>query len=174
MGAHKVLQGLHEDGLVSFEDIASGRGRPRRAFKLNAAGHARFPDRHADVTVELIENVRTLFGEAGLEKLILARETQQLVRYPDLSGQGLEQKMERLAEIRTDEGYMARVESGATGDFLFIEDHCPICAAAAKCRGFCRSEMAIFESVLGSDVKITREEHALSGSRRCAYRITAL
>jgi predicted ArsR family transcriptional regulator len=57
---------------------------------------------------------------------------------------------------------------------LLIEDHCPICAAAETCQGFCRSELAIFQKTLGEDVEITREEHLLSGGRRCTYRIRKL
>ena len=45
-----------------------------RRWQLTEAGHARFPDRHAELTLDLIEGVRALFGEAGLEKLIVARE----------------------------------------------------------------------------------------------------
>lgn len=53
-----------------------------------------------------------------------------------------------------------------------IEDHCPICAAATSCQGFCRSELDIFKMVLGKDVNVVREEHLLSEGRRCAYRIS--
>jgi len=171
MGAHKALQGLLDAGLVQFEDIAGGRGRPKRTYTLSAAGHARFPDRHSDLTVELINHVRTLFGDAGLDRLIAAREAEQLGRYGALVAESLEQKVTHLAEMRAREGYMAKVSRNAAGDLMLIEDHCPICAAAASCQGFCRSELTIFRTILGPDVEITREEHLLSGGRRCAYRI---
>lgn len=174
MGAHKVLQGLLENGLVKFEDVASGRGRPKRNYELSEAGHARFPDRHSDLTVELIKNVRDTFGEEGLSKIIEVREHQQLDRYSALKSDKLKPKVEHLAKMRAAEGYMAHVEEAAENEFLLIEDHCPICAAAETCQGFCRSELNIFEKILGPDVKITREEHILSGGRRCAYRIVAL
>lgn len=174
MGAHKVLQGLSESGLIKFKDIASGRGRPKRTYELSEAGHARFPDRHSDLTVELIKNVRNIFGEEGLAKLIEVREKQQLNRYRTLQSEKLKPKIEHLAKMRAAEGYMAHVEQSADEEFMLIEDHCPICAAAETCQGFCRSELNIFEKILGPDVKITREEHILSGGRRCAYRIVAL
>lgn len=170
MGAHKVLQGLVEAGLVRFEDVAGGRGRPKRRYQLTANGHAQFPDRHGDMTVELIDNVRKIFGDKGLDKLIAEREAQQVARYADLPGD-LKQRTSQLAKMRDSEGYMARVEADPNGDLLLIEDHCPICAAATRCQGFCRSELAIFQMVLGKDVNIVREEHLLSDGRRCAYRI---
>ncbi|HLM57183.1 MAG TPA: hypothetical protein VK422_13805 [Pyrinomonadaceae bacterium] len=50
--------------------------------------------------------------------------------------------------------------------------HCPICAAASACRGFCSTELDLFRSVLGDGVSVERVEHIVSGDRRCAYRVT--
>ena len=57
--------------------------------------------------------------------------------------------------------------------WLLVEDHCPICAAAAICQGLCRSELEIFARCLGRDVQVERVEHVLAGGRRCAYRVSA-
>jgi predicted ArsR family transcriptional regulator len=76
-----------------------------------------------------------------------------------------------LASIRTEEGYMAEVKPLPLGAFLLTENHCPICAAATVCKGFCTTELDLFQSVLGSDVTVERAEHIISGDRRCAYRI---
>lgn len=73
--------------------------------------------------------------------------------------------------VRSAEGYMAETRRDGD-DFLFIENHCPICAAAQACMGFCRSELELFRQVLGEDVRVEREEHILLGARRCAYRIS--
>jgi predicted ArsR family transcriptional regulator len=75
-----------------------------------------------------------------------------------------------LAEIRAREGYMAGWQKDGKG-FLLLENHCPICAAARACQGFCRSELDLFRHVLGPDVAVERVEHILLGARRCAYRI---
>jgi predicted ArsR family transcriptional regulator len=76
-----------------------------------------------------------------------------------------------LAQARDSEGYMAQVQPQGDGSFLLVENHCPICAAARECQGFCRSELALFQRALpGSTVE--RAEHLLSGARRCVYKIT--
>jgi predicted ArsR family transcriptional regulator len=59
------------------------------------------------------------------------------------------------------------------GGFLLVENHCPICAAARVCQGFCRSELELFREVLGPGVEVERTEHVLAGGRRCAYRVTS-
>ena len=82
--------------------------------------------------------------------------------------------MARLADLRTAEGYMASWSAEPDGSFLLIESHCPICAAAETCQGFCRSELAVFRGLLGPDVRVERVEYLLTDGRRCAYRIEPL
>jgi predicted ArsR family transcriptional regulator len=172
-GARQHLCKLETAGLVENEDQRQGRGRPRKYWRLAQRGHDRFPDRHSDLTLDLLRSMRDVFGDRGLEKLIEHRERASIVDYRKLVGErrSLHQKLAALAEIRSREGYMASVAEDTRGSFLLIENHCPICAAAAACQGLCRSELAIFRAVLGADVSVERIDHILAGARRCAYRI---
>ena len=172
-GARQHLLKLETAGLVESEDQREGRGRPRQYWRLTRLGHSRFPDRHSDLTLDLLRSVREVFGERGLDELIERRGRASVADY--LKGVGgrrsLRQKLTALAEIRSREGYMADVTADTPGSFLFVENHCPICAAAAACQGLCRSELAIFRAVLGDGVTVERTDHILAGARRCAYRI---
>ncbi len=172
-GARQHLLKLQGEGLVDAEDQRHGRGRPRQYWRLTAQGHGRFPDRHSDLTLELLRATRDVFGERGLEKLIEHRKRASLADYRAAIGPGrpLRQRLVALAEMRSREGYMASVVDDAGGRFLLVEDHCPICAAAATYQGLCRSELAIFRTVLGAGVTVERIDHILAGARRCAYRI---
>ena len=71
--------------------------------------------------------------------------------------------------MRSAEGYMAQVEVDDDGTLRLVENHCPICAAASFCQGFCRAEKAVFQNVLGPNVRIERDEHIVGGGRRCTY-----
>ncbi len=172
MGVHKQLQQLADEGQVLWQDEAGSVGRPRRVWRLSAAGHAQFPDRHGDLTVQLIQQVRTLLGEPALDRLIEAREHETEQRYQALLAgkRSLRSALQALADEREREGYMARVER-AGADWLLVEDHCPICAAAKSCQGFCRSELSLFQRCLAPWAEVQRVEHQLAGARRCAYRI---
>jgi len=163
---------LHADGLVDSESHSAGRGRPTQIWFLTEAGHGRFPDTHAEMTVQMIGAVRQVFGDEGVEKLIQAREGAMLDGYQKAmaGAQDLQARLERLVQVRSAEGYMAELRADGDG-FLFIENHCPICSAAKACMGFCRSELELFRKVLGAGVRVEREEHILSGARRCAYRV---
>jgi len=83
----------------------------------------------------------------------------------------LERKLDELAKVRTEEGYMAEIRRQDDGSFLLVENHCPICAAANACQGFCSTELELFRSVLGSGVSVERAEHIIKGDSRCVYRI---
>ena len=67
---------------------------------------------------------------------------------------------------------MAEVKPLGKGAFLLVENHCPICAAATACTGFCVTELDLFRAVLGPGAVVKRTEHIVAGDRRCAYRIT--
>jgi predicted ArsR family transcriptional regulator len=164
---------LQSDGLVDAESRPAGRGRPTQIWRLTDAGHARFPDTHAEMTVQMISAVITVFGEKGMDQLIGAREEAMRANYREamLGARSLKTKLERLVEIRSREGYMAEFRPEGEG-FLFIENHCPICTAARACTGFCRSELQLFEEVLGTDASVSRVEHVLAGARRCAYQVS--
>jgi predicted ArsR family transcriptional regulator len=176
MGARKQLESWQEKGMVTYEDVADKPGRPSRRWLLTEAGHARFPDRHAELTVQLIDQVRSLFGEAGLEKLIGSREQQSERDYrQSLAGaRDLPERVQALVRARSAEGYMAEAEQQDDGTLLLVENHCPICAAAKQCQKFCRSELELFQRVLGPDCSVGRVEHMLGGARRCVYVIKQL
>lgn len=162
---------LANEGLVISKTSAQGVGRPAQYWQLTASGHARYPDGHADLTVQLLRMIRDSLGETALERLIATRESETLENYQQAmqGADSLEERLCRLTSIRTHEGYMAEWQQQTDNSYLLIENHCPICAAAACCQGFCRAEREIFSQTLNAHVE--RTEHILQGARRCAYRI---
>lgn len=174
VGARQHLMRLQEEGLVAAVDQSEGVGRPKRIWSLTEAGHARFPDNHAGLTLELINAIRKTGGEAMLDVVIDAREQAALQTYRRtlVGAASLKEKVKRLAKVRSEEGYMATTAAGGDGALLLIENHCPICVAAKACQGFCRSELALFRDALGDTVTVERDEHIVSGARRCVYKIT--
>lgn len=173
MGVRQHLAKLATDGLVAFADERRSVGRPKRHWRLTEKAEARFPDTHAQVALELIGGVDRLFGADGLDRLIALRESDMLARYRrELADAGTPgKKVKRLAQLRQAEGYMAAVETEKDGSYVLVENHCPICAAAKACQGFCRSELSMFRELL-ADCTVERIDHILAGARRCAYRIT--
>jgi predicted ArsR family transcriptional regulator len=173
MAVRQHLYALQLEKLVTVEERPVPIGRPAKHWQLTRAADKLFPDAYAELSVSLIGALGDAFGAEGLTKVMEARSSRQQAAYrhriPDAAS--LKQKLDLLARIRTEEGYMAEVRADGSGGFLLVENHCPICAAATACQGFCAAELNLFQSVLGPDVRINREEHIVSGARRCAYRI---
>ena len=168
------LDSLEQSGLVErFEGAILGRGRPAIRWRITPLTAELFPDRHGELTVELLESIKTSLGEEALQKVIDQRASEQVASYRNTLGDtaAVPVRVRALADRRSEEGYLAEVVDDG-GDLLLIEHHCPICTAATVCQGLCRSELEVFQAALGPSVNITREQHLLSGDTRCAYRIT--
>ncbi|HKP95402.1 MAG TPA: metalloregulator ArsR/SmtB family transcription factor [Fibrobacteria bacterium] len=171
------LASLVEEKLVAAEPEPARpgkRGRPVHRWALTEAANRVFPDAHALLTADLLGSLQDIYGERGMRKLLDARTRRQEEEYLRAvpAQASLKEKVAALARLRDREGYMTEVEAGPGGGFRLIENHCPICTAARTCQGFCQSEWQVFSRVMGPGAQVAREEHLLSGSRRCVYSIS--
>jgi len=175
MAVRQHLAGLEIAGLASHETHAKGVGRPAKLWRATPGADAHFADSHSALAADLIGQMKKAFGEDGLDRLLKLRTSDQERVYRARIGEkpSLKARLDALARVRSEEGYMADVRRDPeSGGWLFVENHCPICAAAKLCAGLCREELALFQRVLG-DVRIERVSHIVAGAGRCAYRINA-
>ena len=174
MAVRQHLYALQDEQLVTYQEESRAMGRPAKLWQLTPAADRLFPDGYAELTLSLIDSVREAFGEAGLDRLLDVKTGHQIAAYQALlsSQEELRQRLEALASLRTNEGYMAEIQSLDDGSFLLIENHCPICAAATACTGLCARELDVFGRVLGQGVTVERTEHIVAGARRCVYRVS--
>ena len=173
MAVRQHLYDLQAEGLVDFVEEPRPVGRPAKLWRLTGAADAFFPNGYAELTIGLIDAMKETFGDEGLEKLLSLRARQQVADYRShlKPSRSLKQKLETLANLRSEEGYMAEVQSHGRDGYLLIENHCPICEAAASCTGLCSMELEVFQEALGGDVTVARSDHILAGARRCAYEV---
>lgn len=174
MAIRQHLYTLQSENLVTAEDRPVPVGRPAKFWRLTREADRLFPEAYAELSVALINSLKDTFGADGLDRVLVSRCAQQQVDYAKRirPADSLQKKLNELARVRTEEGYMAEIKRDVDGSFLLVENHCPICAAANACQGFCSTELDLFRSVLGQGVEVERVEHIVSGDRRCAYRVT--
>jgi predicted ArsR family transcriptional regulator len=173
MAVRQHLYALQREGLVAAEARPVPIGRPAKFWRLTREADRLFPEAYAELSVALIDSVKDAFGDEGLERVLTSRCARQRMDYGKRirPGDRLEKRLQELAKVRTEEGYMAEIRSEGEGSYLLIENHCPICAAANACQGFCATELELFRSVLGPGVTVERAEHIISGDHRCVYRV---
>ena len=176
MAVRQHLYALLREKFVTAEERPSPIGRPTKFWRLTGAADQFFPAAYAELSVALMEALGDAFGPAGVKRVLESRCSRQQNAYVHRIGAkaSVQEKLRHLALIRTEEGYMAEVQRENESSFLFIENHCPICAAATACQGFCDTELNLFRNVLGPEIGVERVEHIVSGHRRCAYLITPL
>jgi len=171
-GARFQMLRLEKEGIVTSSKTVTGRGRPQQLWSLTSIGQMRFPDTHAALTVKLMEVMKETLGEQAVSRVINANGERGTSRYLEvLEGiDDIEQRLTAFVAIRTGEGYMAQFIKDEEG-FIFIENHCPIGAAAHANPAICSAEFKTLQTVIGINVPIKRIEYIVEGGRRCAYRI---
>lgn len=176
MGARQHLQKLELKGTLHSYTERVKVGRPNRYWALTEEGtNECFADNHSILSVQLIDAIDEIYGQEGLQKLIDKRESKTLTRYKRAIDPlaTLEEKLNKLIELREEEGYLVLLEK-EDETYILYENHCPICCAARRCPELCTSEQNIFTALIKDLATITREENIVSGQRRCAYKIVPL
>ncbi|MCG9130677.1 transcriptional regulator [Candidatus Poribacteria bacterium] len=169
MGVRQHLAILEGEGLIEHYPEKQGRGRPRHIYQLTDEANSLFPTTYANFAVGLMHEVAKFNGPGFINKVFRGRMKSQLETYQHrLAGKPLRERIEELARIRDEEGYMARFEE-AEDDYILTEHNCPIAVIAQEYPHVCEIELALFRQSLGA--KVVREEHLMQGSHKCCYRI---
>jgi iron-sulfur cluster biosynthesis transcriptional regulator SufR len=169
MGVRQHLNLLEKDGLVTHHAEKQKMGRPGYFFSLTPAGDDFFPRTYAQMANNILDTVRQLEGEKGIDRIfrrrleILEKQYRTRMKQPDLAG-----RIAELAAIRTEEGYMADWKKENANTFVLRELNCAICQVAKQCIQACNYELKLFQKVL-PETEITRQEHIVKGDRMCTY-----
>src|SRR5215203_3186862 len=112
MAVRQHLYALQREGLVAAEERPVPIGRPAKFWRLTRDADRLFQESYAELTVALIDSVKDAFGDEGLERVLTSRCARQRVDYGRRIKQGdsLQKKLQELAKVRTEEGYMAEVK----------------------------------------------------------------
>ena len=174
MAIRQHLYSMQDEKIITYSEMPRPKGRPAKMWELTPAANKFFPDGNSELLVDMIGLIDDVLGKDALFDVIQQRSRNQLEDYKSRLAEldALPDRLEALAQIRTDEGYMAEVQAKDDGIYWLIENHCPICAAAQVCQNFCVAEQALFQKLLGPNVRIQRTEYILDGQRRCLYEVT--
>ncbi|WP_127584779.1 helix-turn-helix transcriptional regulator [Paenibacillus koleovorans] len=169
IAVRRHLQSLEKDQLVQTKLVRQAMGRPTYAYTLTESSELMFPKKYADITLDFLQDVQELQGEAMIDSLFERREKRLREKYGQaMQGQELEMRVGELAQLQDDRGYMAEwQQDAATGRYVLTEHNCPIHAVAHQFHQACSSELALFRNVLGADVQ--QVECKAKGGHRCVY-----
>jgi iron-sulfur cluster biosynthesis transcriptional regulator SufR len=171
MGARQQLHALERDGLVEHKTKQQEMGRPGYHYGLTSRGDELFPRTYPQMANSLLETVRMLDGEKGIERLFKKRTEALAAQYRQrMADKNLEEQVKELAAIRSEEGYMADWQKINKNTFQLREKNCAICQIASQYTQACQFELELFRKVL-PHTEITRETQIIQGDRNCTYLI---
>lgn len=172
MGVHKHLTDLQERGLVQSVEVRKGVGRPVMQYSLTSTGSSTFPKAYGQIATFALDYIEKRIGKTAVEDVLRERQTELLDKYHEiLKDLDFDQKVNRLARLRDEEGYIAESKKlDKTGEnHVLLEYNCPIIMIAEKHWEACAIETELFEKVLDADIKTTHR--AAKGDSICKFKI---
>lgn len=170
MGARQHLTAMEKDGLVASEFVRQKAGRPALYFRLTPQSDCYFPQNYEPMALEILKGMENLQGREKIVEVFKLRKEKLVKEYKAaLEKSDLKESVQKLAEIRDLEGYMAELEENEAA-FLLTEHNCPIHSIAKEYNELCQHELQIFKDVL--NVPVERIQHMVKGENACVYKIT--
>lgn len=164
------LTRLQSQGLMTRETVRSGRGRPHHTYRVTDDGQRELGDNYSDLAMILWDQLQAI-EEPDLRSRLLQGVQQALVnRYGKVvQGASLEERIEQLRQALSDRGFSVEVDS-SSGLPILRENNCPYHELASSDPSICELEQAVFQRVLGAEVKLA--QCCLEGHSCCEFHAT--
>lgn len=169
--ARRHLGDLQDQCLIEARtERPSGRGRPQHVFALTERGESAFPKTYANLCVDVLKQVETMFGEGAVLRVLEARNIDLTQQFTDLmpAHLPLEVRLELMTTLLRELGFDAVIESDGEALFL-VQRNCPNLTVARQHRELCSAELTMYRAVLGTELR--RELTIACGHGTCRYRI---
>jgi predicted ArsR family transcriptional regulator len=163
------LKSLGSEGLVARRGRrGGGPGRPEILYGLTETAEALFPSQEG----KLLRDFATFLREKGRGDLVRDFFDERVERRRGavrerLEGLGDDARIEEVARMLTEEGFMAEVVTDEEGRKLLRLCHCPMRNLVEVTKAPCRSELGFVREMLGKG--LVRVSHIPAGDTSCCY-----
>lgn len=170
VAVRRHLDNLRHAGLIQYEEVRQGMGRPSFVYSLTTKADHIFPRNYEDFAHDMLDAVRDLYGQEAVDA-IFAKRFQKIkeVYEPKVNAATLNGRLEQLVELRRQDGFMAEWDTIEEGHYILTELNCPIQQVAEGCCQACEQDLQLFVELLDADV--TRQDHLIQGDKACSYQI---
>lgn len=171
VAVRRHLTSLERDALVSSVQERLPMGRPTRVYSLTEAADELFPKKYGSFTLEVLDFL-SQNAEELVDQFFANRGKSMVTKYgPEVtSGTSLSERVARLSDVQTANGYLADWEQGEGDTLVLKEYNCPVHQVSRKYPHACHHELAFFKSVLGTK-HVERVECIAKGGSCCRYTI---
>ncbi|MGE3074461.1 MAG: helix-turn-helix transcriptional regulator [Dehalococcoidia bacterium] len=164
------LLALEIEGLVSFDRVRHGQGRPLHVFRLTPRADELFPQRYAHVAISIIESIEQETPE--LADRIMERFFAEQFHAPEGTAENSDPSasLRTLANMAESNGFVPRLDlEGGLAHLTFR--HCPLLKVAETHSRLCDAECEALKRALPG-ASLVRTAHRLNGDDTCRYEIS--
>jgi DeoR family suf operon transcriptional repressor len=177
------LKDLEAEGLIEYESVQVGMGRPQHLYRLTPQGRNHFPNRYDEFAISFLDTLMETMGREQVSQILQKQWQRKAAEYREKVGKGsVRERVMNLVELRKAEGYMAEwygVDSqnfnqnsdANLQQYILTEHNCAISNVAESFPSVCGHELEMFSAVL-SDCIVERTHWIVNGEHRCGYLIT--
>jgi DeoR family transcriptional regulator, suf operon transcriptional repressor len=164
------LSSLQAEGMVEVREERHGVGRPRQIYKLTPIAMERNTSRYYQFTTLLLDQLKEHLPPEMVEKLLREVASSMAGEWKaELDALPMPLRLERLVELLTREGFVAKVESTGTDQYCLTELACPYSRISLTHPEVCALDASMLSRALGTPVE--RISCIRTGSQSCTYSI---
>ncbi|WP_087069457.1 iron-sulfur cluster biosynthesis transcriptional regulator SufR [Cyanobium sp. NIES-981] len=166
------LRSLEEEGLVASCTASDGPGRPTNRWHLTDRGQDQFPDGSEAFALGLLASIAQNLPADTLSLLLAQQGSQQARLYRRQVGDGcLQERLERLVDLRRREGYVAECSPHPDGQSWVIQEfHCSVMRIAEQFPCVCDQELRLIRETF-PDCQVERVQWRLEKGHSCGFRL---
>lgn len=170
------LRSLEDDALVEAKASAAGPGRPTNHWRLTHRGQERFGDGSETFALGLLHSMAANLPPDTISCLMDQQAEEKARHYRSQIGSGsLENRLERLTELRRAEGYVADLapdpcQESSQEAWMIREHHCSVMRIAEEFPQVCDQELQLLRLTF-PDCQIERVHWRLKEGHSCGFRL---
>jgi len=163
------LANLLAENLVESEEVKHGVGRPRLLFALSDTALEMFPSRYFRLTSRILEEIKDSMPPKAVQRLFASVAATMAADYAkQLDGLPLEERLERLIHLLSEEGFEAEWQHN--GDSVAIRElSCPYYRMGREHPEVCVIDQTFIATSLSLPVE--RVSCLLEGDSHCSFSI---
>ncbi len=171
MAVRRHLRELEKDQLISSRVEKQAMGRPIHRYFLTEKGNESFPRNYNELSLGILQDLEQLSGSEIVDQLFEQRKERLYKKYEvDITG-SFEERIEALAKIQSEGGYMVEYKKTEDGSFEFVEYNCPIAQVAKEYPIACSCEQELFKKLLKTNSVERTSCIAKENSTCCVYKL---
>lgn len=172
MAVRRHLNTLERDNVVVTTLQRQAIGRPTNVYELSSAGQELFPRSYSELSIELLKIIQETEGMEKIQELFDRRKERLKTTYEKrMFMKSLDERVQELAAIQNELGYMAELSEDDNGSYLIKEFNCPVAEVAREFPVICEAQKSLFKELLETD-RVTCETCMATGQgHHCYYKI---